>query len=552
MKLKLSIFSLLIIIFIGCSSDSEPTQESKDDDEIVAVDETPPSLNINGLDAEVEINSIIEVSIEDESSVETRILINNTEMISTTEKQFSYEINPYKIPVGEALVKVISEDASKNTVEQEFKIEIRHLLMEFNLGSDENDRYSSIWTFFNDSQGNLIQVLKSELGSTKIYTEDLITEDFIFYTISKFNLLGDGQNKGLRITTYKMKLGEKRNEINFSEVYDLTDEVKIDINLEENDNGFDKYFAQGSGYDTFGGGTGSFLTSVAVSYDNPDNIYLRTSVIGGGPELFDGKKENYVYYKFEPNPSTPLITLNQADLYPAEESVQLTIPDHMPGSFVFDRAGFENQEDVVKDINHEIFNVQEPNDQYRDYIDLPIVQGLNLYNNTVVYFNEGKSFYASLFGNNLDINMPDWNIDFGIEKGNIFLEEKNDLDYYVVRFTENNTSDINNLRFFTWDYRTFESTGGNQEVPILDLPSEILDEINDDFYNNYSNYLTISTVTGVDFELFNSFTEVVDWLGLSKTPLTLDQLSYKEVSFYANSLSGKKMNNNHVIQQSPQ
>lgn len=537
------LFSIVVFIFLGCSSNSEHDGEvlqEPNDGGVQANDETAPTLAITGLNEPIETYREIEVMISDESSVETSILINDMEIFTTSELQFNYELNPYVIPVGIAQVKVVSEDEFENSTEEEFQVEIKHFLMEFNLGVEEQGRHTFIWTFFNDSEGNLLKSQKAELGSTKIYTDEIVPDDYILYTIAKYEILGnEGQNRSLLNTTYRFNLGETRNELEYYPSYNLVNYVDVDINLEEdNVEGFQLYGGSGSEYDVYKMGGGSFLERVGFKYDSPDYIYLRTDILGGQSGLFDGKKENYRYYRFVPEFSMPVITIDEGDLIPADETVELQVPDHMPGSFVFHRYGFENETDLASNTNHAIYEVQEPSDTYRDYVDLPILGGLESYSNTIQYATDGKGYYAYLFGNNVDISTPNWELNFGIENNKIFIEENNDLDYYMVQFRNNDTADYNNLRYWTWNYRTFGTGDNNIPMPVLEMPEDLVSEINDPHYANNDN-LELERTYAVEFDNLESYNESVEWLGLNKIPLSTEQKGYKEMIFNKTSTSGK-------------
>ncbi|MDC6364791.1 MULTISPECIES: hypothetical protein [Flavobacteriaceae] len=549
MKIKLIPLFFAVMCLMACGSDNEEPEipkesvnEQPDDVEesVEPTDETPPTITSTDLESVIETFTDIAIQVEDESNVETKIYVNGEEVYSTSETEFDFQFNPYIFPIGATELKILSEDEFGNSKEVDFQLDIEHFLMDFNLGTEEDDQYSFIWIFFHDGSGNLLTTQKVQLGSTKIYTEQIVPDNYIFYTISKFSSFGlDNQHKSLRNTTYKIDMGETRNELDFSPNYNMENYVEVEINLSQDTGGYAKYSASGSQYETNASGGGSLTELVGINYEIPDFIYLRTDVLGGQPELFDGKKENYAYYRFVPNPSTPSITIDETDLITADETFVLEIPNHNAGSFVFNRIGFLNQNDMVANVNHHILEVQEPNDQYRDYLDLPVLDGLALYNNTVNYAVEDKSFFGNFYGNDFNIEMPNWELYYGIENSEVFIEENNELDYYVVRFTDNDTSDLNNRRYWIWDYRVFGTEDGElKRAPILQMPSEVINDINDAHFTNLDG-LTITSASALDFEEFTSFDETIDWLGLNKVPLTIDQKNYKQVSFTSPTASGK-------------
>lgn len=549
LKLLSPLIVLLVLLMFSCDSSSDPEVEpdmQTYDDEVVNVDESNPIINVEGLGDVLESKSTITVSLQDESSVLTKIEVNGEEIFESSQKNFEFVLNPYSIPVGDGTVRVLAEDEFGNTAELSFAIEIKHFLMNFNLSVEEFSNFEFIWVFFNDLEGNLLSTKKLEQGSNMIYTDEVFAGETLYYTVSKYQLLGGGQTKNVRTTTYNITPAQTRYELTNFPSFSLDNYVQINVNRIVDDNGFSIFSASGSGYDTFTFGGGSFLTIVGVSFDNPKNIFLRTDVIGGTPALYDGKKEGYVYKKIEPSLSTPTLEIDEVDLIPAQENVRLDIPEHMPGSFVFTRVGFENQESMLANINHEIMEVQEPNDQYRDYIDLPILQELDLYNNTINYFINGKSFFAFLYGNDLDVEMPEWETSYRIENGQILVTASADADYHVARLYKDDFSDINNQRSFIWDYRTFGGTAEEQVALILEFPEEVKESFGDAFFTNTQD-LDLTAVSSLDFAQFNTYEDTIRWLAvLEDTNLTIDQRSYRSVGFLPPTQTGKGGSNTKI------
>lgn len=533
---------LFLFLLEACTTSSDNESIPPQEEEILIVDEEVPQINTNALTGVLEEKFLLNITIDDDSSVNTSIYINENEVFTSDLKQFSYEINPYLIAVGETNLKIVSRDIFDNESEKVFTFEVKHFLFDFNLSASEKEGFSSLWIFFNDLEGNHLAIMEPIVGSNRIYTDEIIEGNEIFYTISKLTELGGGQTRNLRITTYRVELGEKRNalELNTNLTYD--NYVQVDINREVEDNGYQKYIAKGSNYWTSLFGGGGFLTRIGINYVSPSKVFVRTDLANGIPELFDGKKENYRYISFIPSQNQPIIELNEIDFKPSEGSIPLTINDHISGSFDITRYGFENQEALSNNINHIIYEVDEPSDQYRDLIDLPVIDGLEFYNNVVVYQKDGKSFYGHLFGDNIDVSMPNWELSFSVENNKIQLVGENDLDYYAVRFFKRDHSDFNHQKSMIWDYRTTGKDTG-KVTAVLDFPSEIQDDINDSFFKKDTD-LKVTSVSALDFEEFTSFSETMDWLGLIKTKLTPDRMSYKQVTFFpTDTHAGKEMDN---------
>ncbi|MEM8846549.1 MAG: hypothetical protein AAGD17_05540 [Bacteroidota bacterium] len=158
--MKNSLFFFLtisILLVLGCSSSDDQT-----DPDIPEVDTTAPTISINGLSDTLETLSTITISISDVSeTVSSSITLNGNEILSSTEKQFSLEIDPFDFPNGNTTLVVTSTDANNNEGMESVSFELRRLL--FRIAAPFFPANNQVYFSANALDGSL-------LGTTQVTT----------------------------------------------------------------------------------------------------------------------------------------------------------------------------------------------------------------------------------------------------------------------------------------------------------------------------------------------------------------------------------------------
>lgn len=542
MKIPRLLLFLTLLNLLACSSDSSEPDFPSDDPDQETPDTVAPEIKVVGLDAIVERKTILDISIIDDSTVETKIFVNDQEVLASMNKQFEYELNPYNIAVGNISLRVVSEDIEGNTSDSQFSTEIKHLLMEFNLGADEMYEIDNAWAFFNNAAGELLNTKNLNIGNNKIYTDALIPEDHIYYTFTKYITYGQNVVHTLSNDSYKISPGETRNEFDRL-IVDTDNELEIEIIREELVNEWSKFQTQGAKYGKisfFGTSEPSFSEIFSIKYANPEVIYIRTAVENAG-NRFDGKKENYLYTTIQPEPVMANMQVAEADFNTMDDHWVQDIPLHDFSTLSFVRYGFENEEDVVENIYHNIYEVVEDQSTLSD-VDLPILEGLPYYNNIVRYQKDGARVYVRQFGNTLNLEAPNWILaSYGINGSDYYVQADNaDVDYYLLRLSKNSGTS-GPSKSFVWVFRTFGNQEGDQTTPQLAFPEEITNSIGDPFYD--SSDLTPQYAVAADFDEINSFEEAMDYLATRKKALKTNEQNIKSLRFNQLPTIGRSIGN---------
>lgn len=175
---KKAFFLLVITLLFNCSKDSqEPTNTDSEQSENAL-----PEISISEFDNLIELKTNFSISISGiEGQTTTTVLINETEVVSTNQRDFEFELNPFDYPNGQTVltVKSVASNNKESVKNEEF--EIKKLLFRSvgGLSSASVDSYLAINL---QSTGELVRFKKIITYDDPIFfhaEDDFIEEDII-------------------------------------------------------------------------------------------------------------------------------------------------------------------------------------------------------------------------------------------------------------------------------------------------------------------------------------------------------------------------------------
>ncbi|MGW9686848.1 hypothetical protein [Flagellimonas sp. 2504JD1-5] len=221
------LFFLALFCASCSSSESDPPIKEQ-------IDTIPPSVSVSGIEESIQLSTTLNISaIDNSGNVTTTILINGEEVFSSTNKQFTFELDPFDHPNGANSITFRSVDPDNNVFEKTYNVNIQKLLYEhFSVESPDNvDLYVAINLL---ETGELIAYKKlSASENTKFYASDdfekqdlVITEygirkDFNFYTANSYANIAPGTIR-LSPSEVVSALGLERNPTNKTEAFNLS------------------------------------------------------------------------------------------------------------------------------------------------------------------------------------------------------------------------------------------------------------------------------------------------------------------------------------------
>ncbi len=182
--MKKILFSLLFLhLLLSCGSDSEDPETDRDT--------TPPSISIFNVDERIEVKTTINFVVSAATpSVNSIVLLNGEQVLSTGQRSFSYELDPYDFPSGATTLTVTSTDDQGAESTETVTFDLQKLLFRSNRGGSSStvDSYLAINL---EETGELIAFRKIET-----------IEDRTFYAPDDFQI------QKLIVTHYGLPVNE--------------------------------------------------------------------------------------------------------------------------------------------------------------------------------------------------------------------------------------------------------------------------------------------------------------------------------------------------------
>ncbi|UJH69079.1 hypothetical protein [Allomuricauda sp. SCSIO 65647] len=536
----LSIVFLLFLVACSNTDDENNPQDPKNES-------TDPTLSIKNLadQSTVETFTDIEVTVSDDSEVTTTIYVNDQQVFVTQNLQFVFRLNPYIIPIGSATIRFVATDSDENTVERTFTIDLKHLLFTTDVADYQINGDETVWDMVHNLGGDLLAVEKLVSGLNKLYSEEIVEEEEIYYSRVYYKSSDTQYQRLGTVYTYTLKLGEHRNVTDRVRTnLDNTNRLSLTVDgLPESD--YLAYCeARGTKYETTTFGSGSNGTSFIVTADtyfenNTEKLfYTNQSYLVAVENGGTGKKEDYRYLIIDNPQDQSNVTVEEGDFSGLENSFRLDLPQGM-SSYSIDRYGFETDEDLPLETynNHRIFSHSNAS---VTYVDLPIFDLFGYYRNYVNYHDPVTDYRNTFvtFGNEVDLNEIDGQITFEPMENSIRISTSaQNAD--VLRMVYGGVVDDNGDNYwddFNWYYR-LDPRKGEQHQIILSLPQTIKDEFENGFLFDQDHRLESADV--IDYQKIEDFDDYIFTFILEQRADPLEN-GYRTKTLFHNSGANNK------------
>ncbi|PRX57259.1 hypothetical protein [Flagellimonas meridianipacifica] len=462
---------LFLAICLSCSSDSDqpepnsnpnpnpnpPTQGEEDT--------TAPTIRIAGLQDLIEVLTTLEVTVTDASNnVNTAILVNGDEVFTTTQKSFSYELDPFDFPSGETTITVQSTDDSDNQGSESETFELKKLLFRstelelFLLPTDNLDVYLAINS---EETGELVaSMLVQSVDDITLYAPENFSRQKIVatqYFLGKGTIpnINNAQSfaslePGIEIMTVEEAVGTlnlnrrpfMRNESFNLNISDIPVNTRVTANSKD-------YI---------------FLSS-SVSYDKEavENIFLYST---SSPTTSNLDSYRYlILTEFEDT----MISFNNFNTLSQEDRVTNNLPPDTESYTLF-LDGYLNIERYSTDNDHELYSVS--GGLNPTSYSFPIILDYEVMRQRLfIDFNDGREVFASFKGLSEPL-IPSLTIN---QTGDI-VNVSGDYDSHVL------TQDIEGPGPNPILFRRFYIDDNSSSVSIpfqnLEIPSGVIENLN--------------------------------------------------------------------------
>ncbi len=337
----------------------------------------------------------------------------------------------------------------------------------------------SFWLMIHDVNGNLLHISKAKMGTEELLSKEPFLGTDIFVTIGLLDNSGEYQR--IAFQTYQAKIGGKwiykPSYIPEFLERNLIGEVQISLSPEVRPDSYSNpYVGWGDTYS---------LNATAAPMENVQNSEIKYSEATTKAIIqilhhksFNGKKEGYYYYVFNPQEVVFPLILDDSNFTRLESSLKLDIPTDGLENLSFVRHGYENKFDFDNYRRHYIYNLDRI--PYQDYVDFPIIPGLEIYENFVSYRKGDFNYNFRSSGNSINIDLPNWTLSYTKKDDGYELNSENDGDAFSMGFHKSGI--INGInKTYSWQYY-WDTSSSISFISRLSLPEEILIEFNGEFY----------------------------------------------------------------------
>ncbi|MEM9363357.1 MAG: hypothetical protein AAGA43_12010 [Bacteroidota bacterium] len=467
--------TLISLFFLSCSSDSSSSDDvippNSGNSPISEEDTTAPVVSISDILDVVEVLTPIQFSITDSSNnVTTQIFIDDTEVFSSQEKQFIFELDPYDFPSGAKTMRVVSEDSSENETTENVSFELKRLL--FRLPDAQGRISNSFQDYFmalNSQDGELLASAKlvsdDELS---FYAEDDFERQDIVATL--YILFPDPNTspRGFVLSFDDVPAGTiALSDAEIDEIYNLntrSGSFQLDMMDAASDtdfymNGKDvslislSSFAEGNFSES-----GSYDPNSSVPafiYSNPENV----NDLGAYQYLFIDNLEENTSVSFD-------------DFLPLQETNQIDIPNEV-SDFTFELRAYEDEAGFDLGEYSTVLRFRGNRDDENGILNIPQLSEFDVYqqnfNATISPTLSWNGFFKG-FGTP---TLPSWNA--ALQGTEVVASGDFDVAQFIVVFTSPTTFDD-----LTWIYHAENKPLYRNPFDNFVLPDAVATFLNND------------------------------------------------------------------------
>ncbi|TAI49408.1 hypothetical protein [Flagellimonas allohymeniacidonis] len=488
MKRILLYCSALFFAFLSCDSSSEdPTDEGPvqtTDDDISQPDETAPTISISSVPDVIEVLTEFNLQITDESDqVTTTFSLDGTEIFQSTQKNFTFELDPYDFDSGAKTLEVKSTDDSGNEGSTTVSFELRKLLVVYPdpLRESASIRENTeVYFAINNLEGGLVDFKKIEDDEDVIFfapdgfdRQDVIITRFMLtnFTNPSDRIVDVNSYSGIKPGTHLLTEEEEREMFNQPVERDQSANLIIDTDRIARVNSYHGFLSGG-----IFPNTSNYTLSFASGLDTPFFVKLDSPL--GISSLID-----YAYLFIDGFTKTDF-TID--DFGPPAELASLAIPEG--DSFNLLLLGYFDESDYESHKFHIIHFVS--GGTPGTSIEIPLLSELNVYAKQLTLIRPGgKTIFTKQKGADVPFSIPNIDITKSGETLNI-QGEYDYIDHYLQTFTA--ASDVT----FAWSFI-------ERPIPSMTIP----------FLNN--------------FEFPEAVQSVLNANSVDINPLTVDPVFYR-------------------------
>ncbi|WP_430965414.1 hypothetical protein [Spongiimicrobium sp. 2-473A-2-J] len=456
------------LLFFGCSSSNE-------DPPVVNPPETPdntaPSITLLGLEAVVEVLTTLNITVTDNSdNVTSSVLVDGTEVFSSSQKQFSYELDPFDFLDGEHEISIESVDDSENKGMALDTFESKKLLFAVTT-TDFNSDLIDLFFSLHSLEGKLIEYRNVAISAEELHfyaPDNFKRQSFIASEI----VLGKNGFEFDVITSYAdIVPGTNETEIQNARANEFPNYsgIKRDgsFSLGIMDTDFTPFGLFSTNYSTIRTFRGATSSSFDFEYDTTatQNIFIYTLPINSR------NLDEYSYFILD-DFKDQTISLNDFELPPQTNTVNLPAGSL---NFNFSLRGFANEAGFNNNNFNQIVNFAGNPSDFNNTMELPVIDAYNVVQQRLNIQLDNKRSIESWFKGFGDIVIPGWSVS---RAGN---EVSISADYvrssFRLDFERPGSTGSSPLAPFIWSFTNRPNTTVSIPFGSMEIPEEVANNL---------------------------------------------------------------------------
>ncbi len=501
---KLSLGIAFLVFLFSCSSEDSSTGNTNppnNEDPVGETDTTAPLISITGIDEAIEVLTSIDILISDNSSnVSTKIFIDDVEVFSSQERQFSYEIDPFDFQIGDRVLKVVSEDNSENETTEMVSFTLNKLLFGLSdLQGRPLDGTIDYYLTLNTMAGSLITSQKIESDEELLFyaddgfeRQDIIATLFLIFsnpnTFPRSFVISYGDVPAGTRTLNNTELMASRNQ-RF-----LTNNFQMEMTDAASDTNF---FMNGKDYELISGfsfAEGNFNESGRYNPNNPSSAFIYSSSEN------TNNIESYKYLFFNDLNENTTISFN--DFQSIQQTDEIIVPDEVT-DFTFQLRAFEDTNAFNSGEFNTVLRFSGNKEDINGVINIPMFDEFALYQQEYnANLTENIGWVSFLSGLSTP-QIPNWSAE--LQNREVITSGNYDFLQTIATFTSLNPDNT-----ITWFFNSERKESFIMPFETFELPDEISTFLNS-IQINITNYGQITFYRADLFEYEQKF-DIVEGL----------------------------------------
>lgn len=463
------IFGIFIIMFFcfGCEEgeDSAKTLEE--------IDTTAPIISVSEIGETIEVLTSIDISVSDNTEkVNTAISINGNSVFTTSQNQFSYDIDPFEFPNGATNLVITAIDEEGNQTSKSFQFSLSKLLYKHDYGIS-NELFDYYLAINKMESGELITSRKIINNVDLVFyaDDDFEKENLVIteYWLGKNSSSHAGNSQaGLKPGTVRLTSDERNNIVGLAHDGVFIKDEEFTLIIEEQP---DYHYATVAAFDY----------SSNILNENTYKILYNSEISTDVFLYYQGNShinllEDYRYF-YNNDFSNQTINFNNLNSLTEEMIVSFSLPDETV-NYSFNLFGYSNLNSYQENYLRLLYGDAGNTSTLGFIINYPYLNEYEILKKTVKFELDDGRIVILERKNNLNVEIPNWVIH---QTDNVV--SVNELYDHLTFWLKLENVNDGNSDFFTRSYITSNNYEAIIPFEDIEMPIDVVEFLDNKGFN---------------------------------------------------------------------